>query len=64
VLTAARKRHLPAGFTNTDFMEDVLSGYGVPYDVVRVNASSPTRTNYKTLLWNTDGSSKYSNLVM
>jgi hypothetical protein len=57
-------RPCPPAFINTDFMEDILSGYGVPFDVVRINTTGAARTDYKTLLWNADGSSKYSSIVM
>ncbi|KAI8466505.1 MAG: hypothetical protein J3K34DRAFT_524504 [Monoraphidium minutum] len=56
------------GWTQTDFLEDVLNGYGVPYDIYRVtnekNAKPVTPNDLKSLLWGADGSAKFSAYVM
>ena len=53
-----------AGFTQTDFFETVMDGYGVPYaELVWDKAASP-RANLSTALWAPDGSAKYSAILM
>lgn len=49
----------PLGFTNNDFLQSIMNGLGVPYDV----APTPLG-NLTQLLWNADGSAKYAGYVM
>lgn len=49
----------PPGFTNTDFLQSVMNGLGVPYDVAPTPLGNVTQ-----LLWNADGSAKYAGFVM
>jgi hypothetical protein len=71
LLTAAlqcwsRLCRCPAGFTNIDFLEAVFKGYGSPYDIVRwdVHSVSPPKPDLNALLYNADGSARYSSIFM
>jgi hypothetical protein len=54
----------PTGFAEVDFLEGVLTGYGVPYDVLRWDAADAARPNLMTTLWDADGSARYSSFAM
>ncbi len=61
-------RHLDqpthAGFTNNDFLERTLQGYGVPFQVTPFDSAASPRLDLNALLWNPDGSARFSSLVM
>jgi hypothetical protein len=57
---------LQTGFTEIDFLEAIFKGYGTPYDIARwdVDNVSPPKPDLTTLLWNADGSARYSSYIM
>lgn len=52
------------GFTNNDFMERTFKAYGTPYDLHRFDKDASPRLDLVWLLWNPDGSGKYSSILM
>jgi len=52
------------GYGNTDFIEQILTNYTIPYEVVRYERGAPTR-NLTALLWSdADGSPRFTGIVM
>lgn len=52
------------GYTGTEFFEKTLLAYGAPYDIVRWDKDASPRADVSALLWNPDGSGRYSGYVM
>jgi len=52
------------GFTNTEFLEKTMQGYGVPYQIVPFDSAATPRLDLNKLLWNADGSARFSAYVM
>jgi hypothetical protein len=48
------------GYIGTDFLENVMDGYGAPYTVLRVAGGE----NFTELLWAPDGTARYAGYVM
>jgi hypothetical protein len=48
------------GFANTNFLENVMDGYGTQYTVLRVASGE----NFTELLWAPDGTARYAGYVM
>lgn len=57
-------RCLPAGWSSIDFLVQTLQGYGVPFDVLRIDAALAPPINVTALLTNADGSAKYAGLYI
>ena len=53
-----------AGFANTDFLQSVMQGYGVPFDILPVDSAASPAANLTALLTTTDGSGRYAGLFL
>jgi hypothetical protein len=62
--TPTPKHPTTAGWTSIDFIESTLMGYGVPYDVVRVDSAAAPPADLNAVLYNGDGSAKYAGIYM
>ena len=49
-------------FANIDFLEDTMKGYGVPYEIVRIDSVTPV--NLTDILWSPSGAPRYAGYVM